>query len=86
MQTRCRYPERVVLGHLFNPPHIMPLVEVAGGARTAPDALGRAATFYEALGKSPIRINKEVYGHVANRIQAAVFVKRFICWKAAWRA
>jgi 3-hydroxyacyl-CoA dehydrogenase len=73
MQTNCRYPERVVLGHPFNPPHIMPLVEVAGGAGTAPDAVDRAFTFYEALGKSPIRINKEVYGYVANRIQAAVF-------------
>ncbi|RBP12011.1 3-hydroxyacyl-CoA dehydrogenase [Roseiarcus fermentans] len=73
MQTRCRHPERVVLGHPFNPPHIMPLVEVAGGAKTAPEALDRATRFYEALGKSPIRLNKEVYGHVANRIQAAVF-------------
>ena len=73
MQTLCRHPERVVLGHPFNPPHIMPLVEVAGGAQTSPKALDRAAAFYEALGKSPIRINKEVYGHVANRIQAAVF-------------
>jgi 3-hydroxyacyl-CoA dehydrogenase len=73
MQERCRHPERVVLGHPFNPPHLMPLVEVAGGRKTGPEALDRAAAFYAALGKSPIRINKEVYGHVANRIQAAVF-------------
>lgn len=73
MQARCRRPERVVLGHPFNPPHIMPLVEIAGGGKTSVEALDRASAFYEALGKSAIRINKEVYGHVANRIQAAVF-------------
>jgi hypothetical protein len=73
MQTGCRRPERVVLGHPFNPPHIMPLVEIAAGVNTSPEALDRATEFYEALGKSPIRMNKEVYGHVANRIQGAVF-------------
>ena len=73
MQTGCKHPERVVLGHPFNPPHIMPLVEIVGGAKTSPEALDRATAFYEALGKSPIRMNKEVYGHVANRIQGAVF-------------
>ena len=73
MQTGCRHPERVVLGHPFNPPHLMPLVEIAGGVKTSTEALDRATEFYEALGKSPIRINKEVYGHVANRIQGAVF-------------
>ena len=73
MQTGCQRPERVVLGHPFNPPHIMPLVEIAGGARTSQEAMDRAAAFYEALGKSPIRMNREVYGHVANRIQGAVF-------------
>lgn len=73
MQTGCQRPERVVLGHPFNPPHIMPLVEIAGGAKTSLEALNRAAAFYEALGKSPVRMKKEVYGHVANRIQGAVF-------------
>lgn len=73
MQRECRRPERVVLGHPFNPPHLMPLVEIVGGARTAPAALDRAEAFYAALGKTPIRLEKEVYGHIANRLQAAVF-------------
>jgi 3-hydroxyacyl-CoA dehydrogenase len=73
MQARCRFPGRVVLGHPFNPPHIMPLVEIVGGAATSPETLDRAEAFYEALGKSSVRINKEIYGHVANRIQGAVF-------------
>jgi len=73
MQERCRHPERVVLGHPFNPPHLMPLVEIVGGERTSPEVVDRATAFYRALDKTPVRLSKEVYGHVANRIQAAVF-------------
>ena len=73
MQAGCRHPERLVLGHPFNPPHLIPLVEVAGGAATSPDAMDRAMRFYAALGKHPIRLNKEIAGHVSNRLQAAVW-------------
>ena len=73
MQRDCRHPERVVLGHPFNPPHLIPLVEVAGGALTSPQALERAEAFYQSLGKSTIRLHKEIFGHVANRLQGAVF-------------
>ena len=73
MQAQCRRPERVVLGHPFNPPHLMPLVEIVGGERTSKETVDRAAAFYRALDKTPVRLTKEVYGHVANRIQAAVF-------------
>lgn len=73
MQRKCVHPERVVLGHPFNPPHLIPLVEVAGGDLTSAEALTRAEVFYQHLGKSTIRLNKEVYGHVANRLQGAVF-------------
>jgi 3-hydroxyacyl-CoA dehydrogenase len=73
MQARCRRPERVVLGHPFNPPHLMPLVEIVGGEKSSQETLDRATAFYRALDKTPIRLTKEVYGHVANRIQAAVF-------------
>jgi len=73
MQRECRHPERVVLGHPFNPPHLIPLVEIAGGALTSQDSLMRAEAFYKTLGKSTIRLNKEIYGHVANRLQGAVF-------------
>jgi carnitine 3-dehydrogenase len=73
LQSRCRHPERVVLGHPFNPPHLMPLVELVGGDKTAPGALDRAFAFYRSLGRTPIRLAKEMYGHVANRLQGAVF-------------
>jgi len=73
LQSRCRHPERVVLGHPFNPPHLIPLVEVVGGARTAPIAIEQAMAFYAAIGKRPIHIRREIAGHVANRLQAALW-------------
>lgn len=73
MQAQTRHPERLVLGHPFNPPHLIPLVEVAGGERTAPEAVERAMRFYAAIGKHPIRLMKEMPGHVSNRLQAAVW-------------
>jgi 3-hydroxybutyryl-CoA dehydrogenase len=66
-------PARFVLGHPFNPPHLIPLVEVMGNAKTDPDAISGAEKVYEALGKVTIRLNREVPGHVANRLQAAVW-------------
>ncbi|MDE4172525.1 3-hydroxyacyl-CoA dehydrogenase NAD-binding domain-containing protein [Phaeobacter sp. PT47_59] len=73
MQSACVHPGRVVLGHPFNPPHLVPLVEIGGGAQTEPNALQRAEAFYASLGKVPVRIDRETYGHIANRLQAAVF-------------
>lgn len=73
LQSRCEHPERCVIGHPFNPPHLIPLVEVVGGEKTSPDAIERAMAFYRRVGKHPIKINKEVTGHVANRLQAAVW-------------
>ena len=73
MQARCHHPERLVLGHPFNPPHLIPLVEVCGGAQTSPAAVDAAMAFYKAIGKHPIRLNKEMPGHVSNRLQAAMF-------------
>jgi len=73
LQAGCRYPGRCVIGHPFNPPHLIPLVEVVGGAATSPDVIARAMAFYAALGKKPIHIRKEVAGHLANRLQAALW-------------
>ena len=73
MQEKCRHPERLLLGHPFNPPHLIPLVEVCGGAKTSPEAVDRAMRFYAAIGKHPIRLNKEMPGHVSNRLQAAIW-------------
>ena len=67
-----RHPERVVLGHPFNPPHLIPLVEVVGGAATAESVVAAALAFYRQIGKHPIRLNRESKGHVANRLQAAL--------------
>src|SRR5271165_128504 len=72
MQSACRHPERCVIGHPFNPPHMIPLVEVVGGAKTSPEAVRRAIEFYASIGKKPIHLRKEVVGHVANRLQAAL--------------
>lgn len=73
MQSQCRYPQRCVLGHPFNPPHVIPLVEVVGGEQTTEETIERAIDFYRAIGKHPIRLNKEITGHIANRLQAAVW-------------
>jgi len=73
LQTLCRHPERCVIGHPFNPPHLVPLVEVVAGALTSPDAVERAIAIYTALGKQPIHIRREIRGHVANRLQAALW-------------
>jgi 3-hydroxyacyl-CoA dehydrogenase len=73
VQSECRHPERCVIGHPFNPPHLIPLVEVVGGDRTAPAVIERAIDFYRSVGKQPIRLHKEVRGHVANRLQAALW-------------
>src|SRR5258706_10908084 len=73
MQSKCRHPERIVIGHPFNPPHIIPLVEVVGGTKTSPDAIERAMAFYASIGKKPIHVRKELPGHVANRLQAALY-------------
>lgn len=73
MQSNCKHPERVLVGHPFNPPHIVPLVEVVGGTKTSSEAIQRAIEFYASIGKKPILLNKELPGHVANRLQAALY-------------
>jgi 3-hydroxyacyl-CoA dehydrogenase len=73
IQSACQlHPERCVIGHPFNPPHLVPLVEIVGGAKTSEATIERAAEFYAGLGKQPVRLRKEVPGHVANRLQAAL--------------
>src|SRR6185436_13462684 len=73
MQSKCKHPERILVGHPFNPPHIIPLVEVVGGAKTSPEAIQRAIAFYDSIGKKPIHLHKELPGHVGNRLQAALY-------------
>ncbi len=73
MQSKAKHPERILVGHPFNPPHLIPLVEVVGGAKTSPEYLQRAMAFYASIGKKPILLKKEIPGHVANRLQVALF-------------
>jgi 3-hydroxyacyl-CoA dehydrogenase len=73
IQSRCKRPERCVIGHPFNPPHVIPLVEVVGGDKTSPDAIRQAMTFYASIGKRPVYLRKAFPGHVANRLQAALY-------------
>jgi 3-hydroxyacyl-CoA dehydrogenase len=74
IQAACeRHPERCVIGHPFNPPHLIPLVELVGGSKTSEETIERATAFYRGLGKRTVRLHKEVPGHVANRLQAALY-------------
>ncbi|CAM5202386.1 Carnitine 3-dehydrogenase OS=Castellaniella defragrans OX=75697 GN=HNR28_003470 PE=4 SV=1 [Castellaniella defragrans] len=77
IQQAMQHPDRLVLGHPFNPPHLMPLVEVIGGKRTSAQSVQRAISFYQGIGKKPIHVRKEVRGHVANRLQAALWREAF---------
>ena len=73
IQSKCKRPERCLIGHPFNPPHIIPLVEVVGGTKTSPAAIEQAMKFYASIGKKPILLRKEFPGHAANRLQAALY-------------
>jgi ketoreductase RED1 len=66
-------PDRLLVGHPFNPPHLIPLVEVVPGEKTSEDAIADAVAFYTALGKVPRIVRKEIPGFVANRLQRAIF-------------
>ncbi|KAF9695917.1 hypothetical protein EKO04_006285 [Ascochyta lentis] len=65
-------PERVIVGHPFNPPHLIPLVEVVGGTQTSQDTIDKTMAFYNAMGKKAVNVKKENVGHIANRLQAAL--------------
>lgn len=73
LQVDCRHPERIIAGHPLNPPHLIPLVEVSGGERTDPACVDRAMAFYAALGKKPVRLARDVEGHIAGRLSAALW-------------
>jgi 3-hydroxyacyl-CoA dehydrogenase len=65
--------DRFVLGHPINPADLMPLVEISGGERTAPETITRAAAFYRSLGKRPVVLRREIAGHIAGRLAAALY-------------
>ena len=73
LQADCEHPERCVVGHPFNPPYLIPLVEVVGGGRTDPAAVDWLARFYAGTGKRPLRLSRELPGFVGNRLQEAMW-------------
>lgn len=73
LQAGQPFADRLVVGHPFNPPHLIPLVEVVGGRDTAAATVDAAVDFYRRIGKRPIRLGREVPGHLVNRLQAALW-------------
>lgn len=73
IQAHCSTPERTVVAHPFNPPYLLPLVEMIGGDRTAPETVAWAAEFYRLVGKSPLVMEREIPGFIATRLQEALW-------------
>jgi carnitine 3-dehydrogenase len=73
IQLKCLHPERVLIGHPFNPVYLLPLVEVVGGKKTKPKFLKLAKTFYENVGMKPLMVKKEIEGYVSDRLQEALW-------------
>jgi carnitine 3-dehydrogenase len=73
LQADCAHPERCVVGHPFNPPYLIPVVEVVGGERTDPAAVDWLVRFYAGTGKRPLRLSRELPGFVGNRLQEAMW-------------
>src|SRR6266853_1327733 len=87
LQRECRFPQRCFVGHPFNPPHLIPLVELVGGSETDPAVLDWAQDFYRKIRRHPVRLQREVYGHIANRLQYVLFneAARLVLEGVAWR-
>jgi 3-hydroxyacyl-CoA dehydrogenase len=73
IQMHCKHPQRCVVGHPFNPPHLIPLVEVVSGQQTSRETVEKVMAFYRSIGQKPVELKKEMNGHVANRLQAALW-------------
>ncbi|NTF33069.1 3-hydroxyacyl-CoA dehydrogenase family protein [Rhizobium skierniewicense] len=77
LQAKALHPERIIAGHPFIPVPLIALVEVVGGARTSEATILAAMRFYTAIGKVPIHVRRELSGHIANRLQAALMREAF---------
>jgi carnitine 3-dehydrogenase len=73
LQSQCRHPERVVIGHPFNPVYLLPLVETVPGEKTSQDAMDRAGAYFEAIGMHVLRLKKEIDGYICDRLQEALW-------------
>jgi carnitine 3-dehydrogenase len=73
LQAKCERPQRVVVGHPFNPVYLLPLVEVVGGEKTSPEAIQRTIAFYGSIGMKPLHVKREIEGHISDRLQEALW-------------
>lgn len=73
IQTAAAHPERCLAAHPYNPPHLVPLVELAPGALTAPEVMQRASVFYSSVGKEPVTLTRDLPGYISNRLSAALW-------------
>ena len=73
IQADCQHPERVVIGHPFNPVYLLPLVEVLGGDQSADWAAEKAMAFYRSIGMRPLKVRKEIDGYISDRLQEAIW-------------
>jgi len=73
LQSQCRYPERVIIGHPFNPVYLLPLVEIVPGRRTSPDAMDLAGEYFERIGMHVLRLKREIDGYICDRLQEALW-------------
>ena len=73
LQSRCRHPERLVIGHPFAPVYLLPLVEVVGGEQTSAESISRAGQFYSAIGMRPLHVRREIEAYIADRLQESLY-------------
>lgn len=73
LQSAARHPQRILVGHPMNPPHLLPMVELVSGRQTSEESLQTAEAFYRQMERITIRVHKEVVGHLANRLTAALY-------------
>lgn len=73
LQSKCKHPERVIIGHPFNPVYLLPLVEIVPGEKSSAEAMDRAAEYFETIGMQVLRLKKEIMGYVCDRLQEALW-------------
>ncbi len=73
LQSQCKHPERVLIGHPFNPVYLLPLVELVPGEKTSNAAMDRAGEYFESIGMQVLRLKKEIDGYICDRLQEALW-------------
>ena len=73
IQSQCKFPERVLIGHPFNPVYLLPLVEVVKGKKTSESSVNKAIKMYKSVGMKPLKVRKEIEGYISDRLQEALW-------------